>query len=92
MKGEKFPDVLYEENIGGETPPGDGELVTEWGVGGVTDPMDVGENIPVLNINAGGDAETNNEFRIINPTLFLPFGGDGEIPYGGLDCLSFWRL
>ena len=43
--------------MGGETPPGDGELFTECEVGGVTDPIDVGENIPELNINAGGDAE-----------------------------------
>ena len=73
-------DEEYEENMGGETPPCNGELVMDLGVGGVVGLIDVGENIEELNIKAGGDAEPIRNHSLLNH-LFVLFtirrrGGD----------------
>ena len=68
-----------EEKMGGDMARGGGEEAEGWAGGGDTPgrPAVDGKR-EELKMRAGGEEETD--------------GGEGDIPQGGLDCLSFCRL
>lgn len=79
-KGGKLFVEWRDEKMGGDnTLGGCGGEAEGWGGGGDTPGRAaVDGKRDELKMRAGGDEETA--------------GGDGEIPQGGLDCLSFCRL
>ena len=74
--------VMGVENEGDSSlSRGAGEVLIDGAVefGGVRDPIEDGENIPELNINAGGEAEAKKRCIIINSIhqLLLTIRGGG---------------